>query len=281
MAGRTGRSSMRPASSRTPRPAPERGCRGSSRTSSTRSCSAASWRMASCACAETSADTTRCWRSVASGAGSVRRAERSACRRLRRTWWITPRNDAGEIGSRSTPIGVGDDALHEFVEHRERVRGVAVSSSCNTNGPASRWLPDQPHNRLATLPPKCDLESRAVLKACIEARAALAELKQAAELIPDQTMLINTIPLLEAKDSSEIENIVTTTDRLCQYAHRDLRAAVLPHRQPGVEGHRPASGRVPLPARTGRPRRAARAALRQGKALQPSPAAASASTGRQ
>jgi Fic family protein len=58
-----------------------------------------------------------------------------------------------------------------------------------------------------------------VLKACIEARAALAELKQAAELIPNQTMLINTIPLLEAKDSSEIENIVTTTDRLFQYAH--------------------------------------------------------------
>ncbi len=31
-------------------------------------------------------------------------------------------------------------------------------------------------------------------------------------------MLINTIPLLEAKDSSEIENIVTTTDQLFQYA---------------------------------------------------------------
>jgi Fic family protein len=87
------------------------------------------------------------------------------------------------------------------------------------NAAASRWRPDLPHNQLPTLPPKCDLESRAVLKACIEARAALAELKQAAELIPNQTMLINTIPLLEAKDSSEIENIVTTTDRLFQYAH--------------------------------------------------------------
>jgi Fic family protein len=62
------------------------------------------------------------------------------------------------------------------------------------------------------------LESRVVLKACITARAALAELKQAAELIPNQTMLINTIPLLEAKDSSEIENIVTTTDNLFQHA---------------------------------------------------------------
>lgn len=39
----------------------------------------------------------------------------------------------------------------------------------------------------------------------------MAELKQAAELIPNRATLINTIPLLEAKDSSEIENIVTTT----------------------------------------------------------------------
>ena len=57
-----------------------------------------------------------------------------------------------------------------------------------------------------------------MLKRCIEARTALAELKQAAELIPNQTMLINTIPLLEARDSSEIESIVTTTDKLFQHA---------------------------------------------------------------
>lgn len=80
------------------------------------------------------------------------------------------------------------------------------------------WRPELPHNQLPALPPARELESRAVLKACIEARAALAELKQAAELIPNQAMLINTIPLLEAKDSSEIENIVTTTDQLFQYA---------------------------------------------------------------
>lgn len=80
------------------------------------------------------------------------------------------------------------------------------------------WRPEQPHNQLPALPPARELESRGVLKACIEARAALAELKQAAELIPNQAMLINTIPLLEAKDSSEIENIVTTTDQLFRYA---------------------------------------------------------------
>ena len=84
------------------------------------------------------------------------------------------------------------------------------------------WRADVPYNSLPTLPPAADLESKAVLKACISARAALAELKQAAELIPNQTMLINTIPLLEAKDSSEIENIVTTTDQLFQHAQGHL-----------------------------------------------------------
>ena len=83
---------------------------------------------------------------------------------------------------------------------------------------ATPWHPAQPYNLLPALPPAHQLESHAVLKACIEARAALAQLKQAAELIPNQAMLINTIPLLEAKDSSEIENIVTTTDQLFQHA---------------------------------------------------------------
>jgi Fic family protein len=49
----------------------------------------------------------------------------------------------------------------------------------------------------------------------------LAELKQAAELIPNQAVLINTLPLLEAQASSEIENIVTTTDRLFQFRETD------------------------------------------------------------
>jgi Fic family protein len=78
--------------------------------------------------------------------------------------------------------------------------------------------PSKPYNELPPLPPTADIETRAILKACIEARAALAELKQAGELIPNQAVLINSIPLLEAQASSEIENIVTTTDRLFQYA---------------------------------------------------------------
>lgn len=89
------------------------------------------------------------------------------------------------------------------------------------NTEQAKWSPEKPHNLLPPLPPNQELENRAVLKACITARAALAELKQAADLIPNQTMLINTIPLLEAKDSSEIENIVTTTDKLFQHAQTD------------------------------------------------------------
>lgn len=74
--------------------------------------------------------------------------------------------------------------------------------------------PRRPYNDLPPLPPAREVETRAVLKACIEARAAVAELRQAGALIPNQGVLINSIPLLEAQASSEIENIVTTADRL-------------------------------------------------------------------
>lgn len=74
--------------------------------------------------------------------------------------------------------------------------------------------PRRPFDDLPLLPPTQELETRAVLKACIEARAAVAELRQAGALIPNQGVLINSIPLLEAQASSEIENIVTTADRM-------------------------------------------------------------------
>lgn len=62
--------------------------------------------------------------------------------------------------------------------------------------------------------PVCALLTKAVLKACIPARAAL---KSAGRLLPDQGLLVNILPMLEAKDSSRIENIVTTSDQLFQY----------------------------------------------------------------
>ena len=86
------------------------------------------------------------------------------------------------------------------------------------------WQPDQPYNHLPVLPPAIELETKTVLKQCVESRSALAELKQAAELIPNQGMLINTLPLLEARASSEIENIVTTTDKLFQHARAEEQA---------------------------------------------------------
>jgi len=83
------------------------------------------------------------------------------------------------------------------------------------------WTPDKPYNQLPLQPPDlASIETRGVLKACIRARAALAELKTAGELLPDQGLLINLLPMLEAKDSSRIENIVTTSDRLFQYVDR-------------------------------------------------------------
>ena len=82
---------------------------------------------------------------------------------------------------------------------------------------ATNWQADRPYDTLPNLPPSADLETKAVLKECISARAALAELKQATELIPNPSMLINTLPVLEARASSEIENIVTTEDRLFQF----------------------------------------------------------------
>jgi len=71
-----------------------------------------------------------------------------------------------------------------------------------------------PYNDLPLLPPAGDLETKAVLKKTIAAGRALAELKGLGETIPDQSVLVNSIVLQEAKASSEIENIVTTNDAL-------------------------------------------------------------------
>lgn len=64
------------------------------------------------------------------------------------------------------------------------------------------------------LPPSIDLETKAVLKKLVKAHTALAELKGVASTIPNENILINTLVLQEAKDSSAIENIITTHDEL-------------------------------------------------------------------
>lgn len=87
-----------------------------------------------------------------------------------------------------------------------------------------KWDPNRPFQELPALPPTEEIETKVILKACIEARAALAELKQAAKLIPNPAVLINTLPLLEARASSEIENIVTTTDKLFEHLRNETNA---------------------------------------------------------
>ena len=77
-----------------------------------------------------------------------------------------------------------------------------------------KFDPKEPYNDLPGLPPNAELETKAILKKVATARAALAEMKGVGEIIPNQAMLINSLTLREAKDSSEIENIVTTHDEL-------------------------------------------------------------------
>ncbi|MBN2611509.1 MAG: Fic family protein [Bacteroidales bacterium] len=73
----------------------------------------------------------------------------------------------------------------------------------------------KPYNSLPLLPPDDEkVETKEVLKALNNANKALAELKGIAKKLPNQSMLVNTIALREAKASTEIENIFTTDNEL-------------------------------------------------------------------
>ncbi len=75
---------------------------------------------------------------------------------------------------------------------------------------------------IPNLPLSYDLETKAILKQLNSANRRLAELKGVALTIPNENILINTLTLQEAKDSSEVENIVTTQDDLYQGAAASL-----------------------------------------------------------
>ena len=75
------------------------------------------------------------------------------------------------------------------------------------------------------LPESASLETPEVLRQLARSHRQLAELKGVAGSIPNETILIDTLSLQEAKDSSAIENIVTTEDELFQ---GDLAAAQFP-----------------------------------------------------
>jgi len=77
-------------------------------------------------------------------------------------------------------------------------------------------MPTTPNN---DLPPLQQLEparfeSATILKKLVSAHRHLAELKGLAQSVPNPAILVNSLGLQEAKDSSEIENIVTTHDEL-------------------------------------------------------------------
>ena len=76
----------------------------------------------------------------------------------------------------------------------------------------------KPFNDLPLLPPKTELETKAVLKQTIASARALADLRGIAAKVPNPGILINGIVLQEARLSSEIENIVTTSDELYRAA---------------------------------------------------------------
>jgi Fic family protein len=75
-----------------------------------------------------------------------------------------------------------------------------------------KFDPEKPFNELPLLPPQADLLSQEVLLKLVAAGRELAELKGMGKTIPDQNILMNSLILQEAKNSSEIENVVTTHD---------------------------------------------------------------------
>lgn len=79
-----------------------------------------------------------------------------------------------------------------------------------------------PFNDLPDLPPKADLETKAILKLCIEANRLLGELKGYCQTLPNPNLLLNTIVLQESKASNAIENIITTQDELYQATLRPV-----------------------------------------------------------
>jgi Fic family protein len=74
---------------------------------------------------------------------------------------------------------------------------------------------NKPYNQLPLLPPPDEkVINVKMMQAVNKANKALAELKGYAKKLPNQSMLVNTIALREAKASTEIENIFTTDNEL-------------------------------------------------------------------
>lgn len=106
-------------------------------------------------------------------------------------------------------------------------------------------MQEQNKYTIPNLPLSYDLETKEVLKQLNRANRKLAELKGVAQTIPNERILISSLTLQEAKDSSAVENIVTTQDDLYRagldFSHQFINAAtkeVLFYREAINEGFR-------------------------------------------
>lgn len=103
---------------------------------------------------------------------------------------------------------------------------------------------------IPNLPLPFDLETKEVLRQVNRANRKLAELKGVAQTIPNERILISSLTLQEAKDSSAVENIVTTQDDLYKagldFSYQFINAAtkeVLFYREAINEGFRIVRGK--------------------------------------
>ena len=78
----------------------------------------------------------------------------------------------------------------------------------------TRFDPNTPWNNIPQLPPVTDIESNDILRACISASSELTKANALVKMLPNEAVLVHTLPVQEARRSSEIENIVTTNDEL-------------------------------------------------------------------
>lgn len=104
------------------------------------------------------------------------------------------------------------------------------------------WAPETPYNALPPVPPNVELETKAVLKKLVDAKSELSGLNEALVSLPNPRVFVNSLALLEAQASSEIENIVTTTGELfrADTVQRDATPATreaLRYKQALFSGH--------------------------------------------
>lgn len=85
------------------------------------------------------------------------------------------------------------------------------------------WKPASPYNNLPELPPQLR-ETAKIFRQTTQSRVALERLHQTMRLLPENEIIAQIIPVLEAQSSSEIENIAAATDNLFKFLDADTQA---------------------------------------------------------